>query len=130
MIDKPLEPPLHLGEGAADVDPRPEPARWWTFTSSHAPEAVEKVIAQALAVSPRQGKDAIVGSRVHDGYVLRLRAGRKEVAVELRVTGWEGGTQIHVTLPGGMRVARAEECAARVQSLLGETARPAGAPAP
>jgi hypothetical protein len=135
MTDDP-HPPVHPpsddpggGDFQAPVGSHEqEAARWWTFASPAAPEAVEQAIGQALAVSPRKGKSAAVGARVKDGYVVRLRLGRKDVAVEMQLAGWEEGTRIHVALPRRLGAAQERECAERLQALLAPAVRVETAP--
>ena len=129
MAHHPIEPPhISVDSGKAWTDNRPEPAHWLTFSSGQPAEALVGRILESLAVSPREGKASILGVRTRDGFVFRMKLGRKQVAAEARLTPWEGGTQLHVTLPDvKLSEARLQECAARLQSLLGDAAVQTGA---
>jgi hypothetical protein len=124
MVANRHDPPEPPGDGGGPWLPGDgaPPARWLTFRSARGPEEVSERVRQALAVSGREGRDSVTGVRTRDGYVLRMTFGRKRVTAEVRLHGWEGGTQVHVTVPGDVRLSAAQmrRCAACVASIVGE----------
>jgi hypothetical protein len=123
---EPPEPPGDGGGSWLPGDGAP-PARWLTFRSARPPESVNERVREALAVSKREGRDSVTGVRTRDGYILRLGIGRRHVTAEVRLSGWEGGTQVHVMLPGDVRLSASQmqKCAVLVASIVGQEAAPA-----
>jgi hypothetical protein len=72
--------------------------RWRTLSVGAPVEAVREALARSL----RRGKSlpalAVTGRPLRDGFVLRCTIAKKPLGAQIALAGWEGGTQVHLSV--------------------------------
>src|SRR5437867_1004317 len=96
----------HPGPGAEFYDveePKPtsrdveQPAaRWATLQSALPPDELRRRLLRKLGQAAR-GQLALTETR--SGLLVRWTRGKRVIMAEVALTGWEAGTQIHLTVP-------------------------------
>jgi len=87
-------------EGASGVRASPSRVqeRWRTLSVGAPVEAVREALARSL----RRGKSlpalAVTGRPLRDGLVLRCTIAKKPLGAQIALAGWEGGTQVHLSV--------------------------------
>jgi hypothetical protein len=93
---------------AARADQGPA-TRWKTLGSPLSAVEVRERIRRALTVKPPFTTGvAFSGTEGRQGFVVKGKAGTRVVIGEVSLSGWDGGTQIHVALPAEATQENAE----------------------
>jgi hypothetical protein len=93
---------LHVGDDEGGVGARDSlPASRWATIESPLPEPeCRQRILRALEPRQPHAYGAVMsGSEGRHGFLLRFKSGRKILAGEVELAGWDGGTQLHLAIP-------------------------------
>src|SRR5688500_12805456 len=111
--DGPARSPRHLDPEATEVsgpfaDVVQPSASWSTLQTALAPDAVRDCVVSGLS----RFRAPYTLRMLRSGFVLRSTS-RKTFVAEIALTGWEEGTQIHITLPQAPKPADKDVAALR-----------------
>ena len=102
-------------------------ARWRTLSVAAPVEEVREALALALVGRKPVGGLSVKGLPTRAGFVLQCTLRRKSLGAELELAGWEGGTQLHLSVPSDEKPSAAQlaKIVGWVERVLAENRWPA-----